>query len=114
MNEEWTLATLKHHFDSLRAADQRALEIKETGDAKALELAREIQTYKDEKANELREQINNERGLYATKAEIAPLTAFVLSEQGRNRGMGAMWAVLAAVVALVISLSGILIPLIFR
>lgn len=70
---------------ALREADQRALSIKEIGDANALDLAREIQTYKDEKANELREQIGSERGLYATKDEIAPLTKFVSSQQGGTK-----------------------------
>ena len=50
---------------------EKALKIKETADLAALQLAREIQTYKDEKANELREQINRERGLYVTREELA-------------------------------------------
>lgn len=66
MGSEWTVDTLKEHVDALRAADQRALQIKEEGEQRALELAREIQTYKDEKANELREQISSERGSYLT------------------------------------------------
>ena len=36
---------------------EKALKIKEVADLAALQLAREIQTYKDEKANELRTQI---------------------------------------------------------
>lgn len=110
--------TLREYFDAMLAADRRfdderdrrysevaaaraeALKIKESGDAKALELAREIQTYKDEKANELREQINQERGLYATKAEIAPLTAYVLSEQGRFKGVGSVGGIVMAVLGL--------------
>jgi len=53
---------------------EKALKIKETADLAALQLAREIQTYKDEKANELREQISSERGLYATKHDIDALS----------------------------------------
>jgi hypothetical protein len=114
---EWTISTLKEHFDALREADQRALEIKasgdaralaikEAGDAKALDLARTIQEYKDEKDNKLREQINSERGLYATKAEIAPLTAYVLSQTGRGQGLtiaytGAGFVIMLAVAILV-------------
>lgn len=49
---------------------EKALRIKETADLAALQLAREIQTYKDEKANELREQINSERNLYPTKSQM--------------------------------------------
>lgn len=72
---------------------EKALKIKETADLAALSLAREIQTYKDEKANELRSQIERERGTYATKEDLAaavrelnvmlkPLTAFVDHERG--------------------------------
>jgi len=64
------VVTLKEHTEALRAADQRALEIKETADLAALELAREIQSYKDEKANNLRSQIESERGSYATKDDL--------------------------------------------
>ena len=85
---EWTINTLKEHFEALRTADQRALQIKEEADKIALGLARDIQVYKDEKANELREQINNERGSYATKTEIKPLIDYVSAQQGRISGFG--------------------------
>lgn len=65
--------SLKEHLLALRAADQRAIEIKETADAKALDLARQIQIYKDEKANELRAQIESERGNYATRVDLSAL-----------------------------------------
>ncbi len=65
-----TVVTQKEHAEALRAADQRALQIKETADLAALDLARQIQTYKDEAANELREQINSERNLYPTKSQL--------------------------------------------
>ena len=107
--------TLREHLAALRAADkaleaerdrryaevnvekEKALKIKETADLAALQLAREIQTYKDEKANELREQINSERGLYVTRDELAgavrelravikPLADYVTSDAGRNIG----------------------------
>jgi hypothetical protein len=76
---------------------EKALKIKETADLAALELAREIQTYKDEKANELRSQIERERGTYVTQdqlmaltreqaAALKPLTDFVARQQGRQGG----------------------------
>ena len=76
---------------------EKALKIKETADLAALELAREIQTYKDEKANELRSQIERERGSYVTQeqltamarehaAALKPLTEFVAGQQGRQGG----------------------------
>lgn len=111
----WTVETYAIHNEALRGAEYRfqeerdrryaevaterekALKIKETADLAALGLAREIQTYKDEKANQLREQINSERGHYATKDDltaaidklgetIKPIVAFVGSQQGRFSG----------------------------
>jgi hypothetical protein len=58
-------------YSEVNIEREKALKIKETADLAALQLAREIQTYKDEKANELREQISRERNLYPTKDELA-------------------------------------------
>lgn len=85
--------SLKEHFEALREADQRALKIKEEADKMALSLASDIQKYKDEKANELRAQINSERGLYITRNEmyaaldklgetLKPVLAYVAAQQG--------------------------------
>jgi hypothetical protein len=113
----WTIETSMAHLLALREGDRRfyeerdrryaevnvekekALKIKETADLAALQLAREIQTYKDEKANELREQINSERGLYATKDDLAnairevsatikPLAEFISVARGEKAGSG--------------------------
>jgi sugar-specific transcriptional regulator TrmB len=83
-NGEHATVRLIDHIAAIRAGDvalqeerdrryaevnvekEKALKIKETADLAALQLAREIQTYKDEKANELREQIASERGAYVT------------------------------------------------
>jgi hypothetical protein len=67
---------------------EKALKIKETADLAALGLAREIQTYKDEKANELRSQIESERGSYVTKTEAKPFFDFIIALQGRTQGIG--------------------------
>jgi hypothetical protein len=123
---EWTAATIKDHHDALQrerelrytqrfeaserfqaerdrryaevsAEREKALKIKEQADRDALELARQIQTYKDEQANKLREQINSERGLYATKddlnaladkfaATFTPVVNYVSSQQGKGVG----------------------------
>ena len=83
---------------------EKALKIKETADLAALQLAREIQSYKDEKANQLREQINSERGLYATNKDLEPLKAYISGQTGRGAGMGSIsgWALslLMAVIAI--------------
>jgi vacuolar-type H+-ATPase subunit H len=77
---------------------EKALKIKETADLAALGLAREIQTYKDEKANELRSQIERERGNYATRsdlvamgdkfeAQLKPISEYVVGQQGGPRAI---------------------------
>jgi uncharacterized membrane protein YqiK len=143
--------TLREHLEALRTADaeqhralrtadaelhrerdrryaevnvekEKALKIKETADLAALQLAREIQTYKDEKANELREQISSERGLYATKEDVAnaaakleamikPLADYVSSQQGRAGGLNAGWAYLIGVAVLISAVVAIVVKL---
>ena len=117
---------LKEHLAALREADlrlneerdrryaevnierEKALKIKETADLAALGLAREIQNYKDEKANELREQINSERGLYATNKDIDPIKSYVSSQTGRGLGMYALFGVLMTLVTAAIALAVVL------
>jgi hypothetical protein len=60
-------------YAEVKAAEEKALRVKDTADRDALALARQAQTYRDEQANKLREQINSERGLYATKEDLAAL-----------------------------------------
>jgi hypothetical protein len=94
---KWRFMTERdRRYSEVAQEREKALAIKETADLAALELAREIQTYKDEKANELREQINSERGLYLTKAEAKPLFDFIASAQGRSSGLLDVRAVLFA------------------
>lgn len=107
----WTVDTLKYlvddrahrdrlHFEDMRHADEllraerdrrytevaiereNALKIKDEADHAALELSRMDRDYKDEKANNLREQIGNERGNYATTKQIIALYAFVITLAG--------------------------------
>jgi hypothetical protein len=135
--------TLQEHWEALEAANEKfmterdrrysevnterekALRIKEEADKTALGLAREIQSYKDEKANQLREQINSERGTYATKddlaaalreitASIQPLSTYVAGMAGKtqqtdqqlgaSRASSSNLTVVIAAIALVISL----------
>jgi hypothetical protein len=106
---------LREHLEALRAADaalaaerdrryaevnverEKALKIKETADLAALQLAREIQTYKDQQHNGLLQQIDRERARYPTKddlsavtdkmqSQITPLTEYVVAQQGRSGG----------------------------
>src|SRR5580765_2268989 len=102
-------------YAEVKSAEEKALRVKEQADRDALGLAREIQTYKDEKANELREQINRERGLYATKSDISalndkfeaahkPVVEFMSSAQGRGLGVTSSWTVVIGAVALIVGL----------
>ncbi len=102
---------------------EKALKIKETADLAALGLAREIQTYKDEKANELRSQIERERGSYPTRGEMVsviekvqadmkPLSDYVSSVQGRDRGFSQSWAVILAAIFLALAVGGFVVTLV--
>jgi hypothetical protein len=118
--------TLREHLESLHVSDDRryaevaverekALKIKEVADLAALELARQIQTYKDEKANELRSQIERERGSYATQQDLKGATdkleaiiAPLLANLAASRGKSNLWQILvAAVVAVVATVSAV-------
>lgn len=101
-NGQWTISNYVIHNEALRMANkelqaerdrryaevdiekEKALKIKEAGDLAALQLARDIQTYKDRQANELREQIGSERGLYVTQAEFKPVLQFVAGQLART------------------------------
>lgn len=99
-----TDVSLREHLLALRAADlrldaerdRRYSEVQIERD-KAEVLRAANQAYKDEKANELREQISRERGEYVTQAELkgvvaeikatlGPVLEFVASQQGNRQG----------------------------
>ena len=89
--DKYNSVPLQQYFDELRAADQRALTIKQTADESSLVLAREIQTYKDEQHNGLLRQLGEERGHYVSQdqhqalqarleALIKPLTEYMVAQ----------------------------------
>jgi hypothetical protein len=107
-------------YTEVAAARAEALKIKEEADKIALGLQRDNQIYKDEKANELREQINSERGLYATKDDLAaaigkievtmaPLLQYAATQQGRSGGLQAGWGYIIGAVGLVGALLAIIV-----
>lgn len=140
----WTIDTLAQHVKELRLADERleaerdrrysevaterekALRIKEQADRDALGLARQIQEYKDEKANELRAQIEGERGDYLNRLEynsahvslqnevkataekieesIKPLAAYVAAQSGPRAITGTTIGAVVVAVVLVLGL----------
>jgi len=102
-------------YTEVAVARAEALKVKEEADKIALGLQRDNQIYKDEKANELREQISSERGLYVTKSEltaaiekleatIKPLVQSVSSQQARGAGLLAGWGYLVTGVGLFLTL----------
>jgi vacuolar-type H+-ATPase subunit H len=103
------LRELHDHWRELREADQHAMTVKESADQKALALAREHQLYRDEQANQLREQISEERGQYATRsaldaavarldAELKPILSYIDSRRGHSEGISTTAAVLMGIV----------------
>jgi len=128
----WTLAAFIEYTTAQREADMRfdaerdrriaevgverekALKIKEEADKNALQLAREIQAYKDEKANELRSQIERERGTYATKedqaklsekweVQLKPVLEYVSRAAGTRSGIGLSANVIYAMATLLLA-----------
>lgn len=109
---------------------EKALRIKEEADRTALTLAREnqnlkdenqkqVQLYKDEKANELREQINRERNLYASKDDLSrilstievrlePLTTFMNREAGGQLKTGQMLAAAIGIAVIIGAIIGVI------
>jgi hypothetical protein len=107
-------------YGELAIEREKALKIKETADLAALGLAREIQTYKDEKANELRAQIESERGSYATKSDLTaavekieetlkPLISFTAQAQGRSAGVGLSANVAAFLIGTLVTITGLIV-----
>jgi len=91
-------------YSEVNIEREKALKIKEEADKVALALAREIQTYKDEKANELRSQIESERGTYITQTELKPISEYVAQQTGRQNSGTDYRNVLLAVAALAIAI----------
>lgn len=102
---------------------EKALRIKEQADRDALSLARADQTYKDERANNLRTQLERERGDYATKddlsnairevvATVKPLAEYVASQQGVSRGGRESRAGLYAAITLAAVVAGVLVGIV--
>ena len=117
--------SLREYFEALRAADQHALQIKETADERALLLQTETQKYKDEKANELRSQIESERGSYATQIELRalndkseaarrPLEEFVAAQQGGRSRTAWFVGVILTLTTILVSLIAVIVVLIVK
>jgi len=130
------------HLEALRIADkelaaerdrryaaeiverEKALRIKDEADKTALGLEREIQVYKDEKANELRSQIEKERGEMATKDDLAalserfdvshkPVVEFMSEQKSAQASLAQFQARMVGLVGLMVSI-GVTITILTR
>jgi hypothetical protein len=77
--ERRVLTERDRRYTEVAQEREKALQIKQTADEKALVLVAENQAYKDEKANNLREQIGGERGLYPTKEDLSSSTREIMA-----------------------------------
>jgi hypothetical protein len=113
--EEKFAAERDRRYAEVNLEREKALKIKDTADRDALALARADQTYKDERANNLRTQLERERGDYASKddliavadkldATIRPLVVFMSTRQGREGGFDTGWKVLVAAATLALGI----------
>lgn len=128
----WTLpAYIEHNEQMLVERDRRYDDLQEERDRalaeqarlreEALRLAREAQHYRDEQSNNLRAQIEQERGSYVTRVEsdqnitrlealvvssveridvtLKPLVEYVAVQQGRRSGFSSTGAIVVGSVA---------------
>jgi hypothetical protein len=132
-HSKWTIETYVAHNEALRRADEKfhrerdrrykevnnekekSSKIQAVNEKNNLKLAREIQNYKDEKANELREQINSERLLYVRKTDLnkydeilKPIQEFVSVHRGAQAGTDKTIYYLLIIAGLAISLIGMI------
>jgi hypothetical protein len=117
-SEEKFQAERDRRLTEVAVEREKALKIKETADLAALQLAREIQVYKDEKANELRSQIERERGNYAATSDLGglrrelttmfqPAIDYVIAEQARGEEVTDTGKLIIGVFAVVLTLMSI-------
>lgn len=129
----WTIETYSVYNEALRQAQERfeeerdrryrevqaardeAIRVKEVANEEALRLARVAQNYRDERDNRLREQLNQERGNYATKADLRafqdryemahkPLADYVATQLGRSEAVGQSTKILYSVLTLAVAI----------
>lgn len=105
-------------YAEVNVEKEKALKIKETADLAALQLARADQTYKDEQANKLREQINSERNIYVTQDQLTasvremtslvkPVAEYVSSQRGGRESKATLYTgvlLIAAVMSVIVAI----------
>jgi hypothetical protein len=107
LNRDWDLRWHQEYdrrITEVGIEREKALALKHTADHEALGLARQNIAAEFEKANRLREQISAERGVYATKEDLAalgsrfnaivkPLEDQVAVQQGSTKGVSTTLAI---------------------
>jgi hypothetical protein len=112
------LHEMDRRYTEVSSAKAEALQIKAEGDRRALELAREMQDYRDQMHNGLLNQLKENAGKYATHAELCaavekleavlkPITTYVASQQGKSSGLNAGWGYLVGLIGLLAAIAGL-------
>jgi hypothetical protein len=125
-NPGWTLESYIYHNEAMRAAEAKfqaerdrrytegsaadniALKIESVARETALGLQRDYQLYRDEQANNLRDQITSERGSYVSKDEFKPVLEYIASQRGRTVGLSSTITYILGGFALLGTLVGII------
>ena len=116
---ETVISLNDQRYKEVNEEREKALKIKEEADKVALNLAYEIQNYKNQKGNELREQLSNERNLYATKQDVIassekiflvvqPLVDYANSQRGKGQGLNQGWIYLLGGLSLIATILAII------
>ena len=111
-------------YSELRAADQRALQIKEAADATALTLAAALQAEKDDRRNDILERWNQDRGTFITREEyqvqhnaladkiatqLGPIFDFIAGQRGSESRTGSIWTRQFLVIMAVIGVAAVIV-----
>lgn len=109
---------MDRRYSEVQSAKAEALQIKAEADRRALELAREMQDYRDQMHNGLLGQLKENASKYATHSELCaaiekievtlqPITTFVASQQGKTQGLNVGWGYLVGLVGLLAAIAGL-------
>ena len=124
---KWTIETYAAHNEALRESENKfqkerdrryreVAKVKEKAQIQAEKLSRDTQTYKDMKANELREQLKQEREDYARVSDlrglremIQPLFEFVAAKGGSEKAVDKTLYYVIAVCTITVALVAVLV-----
>ena len=97
---DWTIDSLKEHFDDLRKADQEAVKVLADNFEKRMA-----------NTNEWRGAVNDQQKNFADKAEterrLKSVEDAMLAAASKTIGAGQLWAMAAAIVVVIAAIMGI-------